>query len=289
MPVDADGLGTADDADGLRLELRLPADAFVGEYVIAEVVLTNVADRPRQVTTRLNLAEGDLRLLHAAPGGGVEQVRDVVVACGPRPNVELPPGGTMTGRMQVFFTSEGVTFDRPGPHTLRAELDVDSFTVVRSPRVVVQVRTAASEEERDIALTTLDHGIGMALALGDFGRDEAARERLTRLADQHVEHDTGAAGALVLANSLAREHVDFRLEIARAVEPDSARAYLDRVLVGRSAERVLQLAATVASPTEKDAPVVREALARVQESDSADGDLDRARAVAADFVAPSPR
>jgi hypothetical protein len=264
-------------------------EAYVGEYVTAEVVLTNVGDRAREVTTRLNLAEGDLRLLHAPPNHTVEQVRDVVVACGPRPTVELPPGASLSGRMQIFFTSEGVTFDQPGPHVLRADLDVDGISSVRSPRVTVHVRTAATEGERDIAVTTLDRGVGMAFALGDFGRDEAAREGLARLADEHPEHDTAAAGALVLANALARRHVDVRAASTRDPEPETARGYLERALEGRSPERFLELAATVASPTEKNAPVVQEALDLVEEATPAGDELDRARAVAEDFVAPSPR
>jgi hypothetical protein len=285
VPTDAEGLSTLESTDGLRLELRLPTDVFVGEYVIAEVILTNVSDEPREVTTRLNLAEGDLRLLHTAPGSGVEQVHDVVVACGPRTTVELPPNSSITGRMQVFYTNEGITFDEPGPHAVRAELDVGDLTAVRSQRVVVHVRTAAAEDERDIAVTAL----GMAIALGDFGGDEAARERLTRLADQYPEQDTGAAAALVLVNSLLRGHADHRSASVRDAEPGSAREYLDRLLSGRSAQRVLELAATVASPAEKDAPVVQAALARVREGGDQSIDLEQAVAVAEDFVTPSPR
>ena len=114
VPVDANGLVTADDDGMLRLELSLPAQVFVGEYVVAETVLTNTGDIPRQVSTRLNLAEGDLRLLHVLPGGAVEQTRDVVVACGPRAMTTLAPGEQLRGRMQVLFTSEGVTVLRTG-------------------------------------------------------------------------------------------------------------------------------------------------------------------------------
>jgi hypothetical protein len=191
--------------------------------------------------------------------------------------------------MQILFTSEGVTFDQPGSHRLRADLDVDGFSAVTSPRVTVQVRSAATEDERDIAATTLDRRVGMALALGDFGSDQATRERLADVAQAHPDHDTGAACALVVANALARAHVDYRADVVRDAEPDEAAAYLDRVLEGRSAEQVLELAATVASPTEKDAPVVQLALDRVREADMAEEDLNRAEAVAEDFVAPSPR
>ncbi len=292
VPVDADGLATATGTDGLALELTLPADTFVGEYVVAEVTLANTGAEPRTVTTRLNLAEGDLRLLQVTPGGKVEQVRDVVVACGPRTTAVLEPGQSLTGRMQVFFTSEGVTFDRPGPYRVVAELDVDGVHTLRSSRVTVHVRTAANDAERALSLTTLERPVGLAIALGDFGADEELAGRMEAAARAYPEHDTGAALALVLANAYARSHTDFRAGVSRDAAPDTARDYLDLAVSGRTADHVLVLAATVASPTERDAPVVRDALDRVRGTDS-DGGTDaavgRAETIAADFVAMSPR
>ncbi|HEY5853551.1 MAG TPA: hypothetical protein VIW24_05725 [Aldersonia sp.] len=289
VPADAMGLVNADDAEGLLLELQLPPEVFVGEYAVAVVVLTNTGDAPREVTTRFNLAEGDLRLLHVLPDGAVEQVRDVVLACGPRPTTTLAPGAAISARMQVFFTSEGVTFDQPGTHRLRAELDIDEFTAVRSARVTVHVRSAASDAEREIAATTLDHGVGMAIAIGDFGQDEDTRQRLETLAVANHESDTGAACAVVLANSLARAHTDYRSESTRAAEPDESKRFLDLAVQGRSAEKVLVLAATVASPVEKDAPVVADALARIGRARKPKADMERAQAIAEDFAAPTAR
>jgi hypothetical protein len=289
-PTDATGLVNEDDAEGLELVLHLPETVFVGEYVTAEVVLTNVGQVPQEVSTRLNLAEGDLRLLHVLPDGSVDQVRDVVLACGPRPTVVLEPGGTLTGLMQVFFTSEGVTFETPGKHILRAELDVDSFRAVRSARVVVHVRSATSGQELDVAAASLDHGVGRAFALGDFGADDHARDNLVTLADDHHESITGGAAALVLANSFARTHTDYREgTLTRDLTPDRAGHYLDLASQGRSAEQLMKLATTVASPIEKDAPVVADALAHSKEAAASKGDLARARVVQADFVEPSPR
>jgi hypothetical protein len=265
----------------VRLELALPAQVFIGEYVMADVTLVNDGQAARTVTTRLNLAEGDLRMLQVTPSGDVEQVRDVVVACGPRPTTVLEPGQSLTGRMQVFFTSAGVTFDRSGPYRVVAELDVDGIHTVRSANVTVYVRAAVTESERDIALTTLDRQVGMAIALGDFGRDQAVADRIDETVRAYADHDTGAALALVLANSYARRHVD------RAPDPSTARDYLDLAVAGRPADQVLALAVTVASPTERDAPVVRDVLALVTGGDGEPA--SRAEHIAGDFVAPSAR
>jgi hypothetical protein len=289
-PTDAEGLVNEDDAVGLRLEIKLPDEVFVGEYVTAEVVLTNTGESPREVSTALNLAEGDLRLHHVLPTGDIEQVRDIVLACGPRETTVLPPDKSMSARMQVFFTSAGVTFDQPGRHIVRAEFDVDGFDAVRSVRMPVLARMPASDPERRIAAATLDRSVGQALALGDFGGNDDARATLADIADELHESDTGAAAALVLANALAREHVDYREGVAnREADPDQAKHYLDLAARGRSAERLVELAATVASPIERDAPVVAEALARAKRGRKPKADIARAEAIAADFVAPSAR
>ena len=129
----------------------------------------------------------------------------------------------------------------------------------------------------------------MALALGDFGRDDNARRQLAAVAEAHHEHDTGAACALVLANSLARPHVDYRRADTRAAEPDDAKHFLDLALQGRSATQVIELAVTVASPVERDAPVVAEALSRVKRARKPQDDLAKAGSIAQDFVESLPR
>jgi hypothetical protein len=298
VPVDATGYTTGDDAEGLSLDLVLPAEVYVGEYVTAEVTLTNTGDEPREVTARLNLAEGYLRLHHVLPDGSVDQVRDIVVACGTRPTAVLAPGESLTARMQVFFTSEGVTFEQPGTHVVRAEFDVDTFTTSRSPRATVHVRTAATETEVDIAAQTLDNAVGRAFALGDFGTDTTARDRLVTVAQAHNDADTGAAAALVLANSFARTHADHRSDsraaddggraATRAAAPEEVKRYLDLAMQGRSAEEIVRLAATVASPVESDAPVVADALGRAKRARKGKADMAAAEVIVADFVAASP-
>ena len=288
-PTDAEGLVNQDDAEGLQLELKLPNEVFVGQYVVAEVVLTNTGDVPREVSTSLNLSEGDLRFLHAPPSGDVEQVRDIVLACGPRQTTTLQPGEFMTSRMQVYFTSAGVTFDVPGRHVVRAEFDVDGLSAVRSRRTAVQVRMAVTEPEREVAAATLDTGVSRAFALGDFGRDEDVRARLTTVAEAQPDSDTGAAAALVLANALARDHVDYRTGETRDADTDQAQRFLDLAARGRGAADLLELAATVACPVEREAPIVANALTRAKRARKPKADLARAEEIAADFVAPSGR
>lgn len=288
VPTDAAGLQVGDDAEGLTLTIELPAEVYVGEFVTATVTLTNTGDDTRAVTGRLNLAEGYLRFHHVLPDGTVEQVRDIVVACGPRATTQLAPGESLTARMQVFFTSEGVTFEQPGRHVVRAEFVADALTTVRSNRVTVHVRTAASEAEVAISTQTLDAGVGRAFALGDFGTDQDARQRLVTVAEAHHGVDTGAAAALVLANSLSRDHTDYRADTTRGAAPDESQRFLDLAMQGRSAEEMVHLATTVASPVEADAPVVDAALARAKRARKGAADMGAAEDIVADFRSAAP-
>ncbi len=265
-PVDVAGLSAADDADGLVLTVSLPQQAYVGEYITAEVVLTNTGDAPRQVTSLLTLAEGDLVFLRTTPSGEIDHVLDVAIGCGPRPLVLLQPGESIANHVQVFFTNQGVTFTTPGRHTVVAQLEADAMTTVYSEPVTIDIRTPASEDEVSISAKTLTKGVGRALALGDFANNEVARAVLTDLAESHADTDTGAASALVMANSLARSFTDYRADETRKAAPKEAARFLDLAVRGRTAERAVELAVTVASPTEKDAPVVADTVALIRKN-----------------------
>ena len=294
-PVDVAGLGGDTGDEGLELTVAMPAQAFVGEYVTAEVVLTNVSDQARTVTTLINLSEGDLVFLHTPPDHSLQHLVDVAIGCGPRPTTVLQPGESLRNHVQVFFTNQGVTFTEPGRHTVAAQLEVDAMTTVRSTPVTVDVRGPGSDAEVDISAKTLTPGVGRAIALGDFATDAAARGVLTDLAEQHSDTDTGAAGALVLANALARSFTDVRARDVREAAPDEAAHFLELALAGRSAERVAALAVTVASPTEKDAPVVADTVAALKSRAKggarsvAGKDVAAAERIAEDFVAPTGR
>jgi len=293
-PVDVAGLSAATTEEDITLILRAPQQAFVGEYVTAEVVVTNTGDQPRQVTGLLTLAEGDLVFLRTSPQGEFDHVLDIAIGCGPRPMVLLDPGESISNHVQVFFTNQGVTFDTPGRHTLVARLEADPLTTIYSAPVTLDIRTPASDVEVDISGKTLTPGVGRALALGDFADDEAARDILTDLAESHTDTDTGAASALVMANSLSRPFTDFTTDTTREPVTSESQRFLDLAVSGRSAGRAVELAVTVASPTEKDAPVVADTLARLHAGtadrggeaggEPSEADMARAEVVAENFA-----
>jgi hypothetical protein len=272
-PADAFGLRGSDPAvEGLDLRVDLPADARRGEFVVATVTLTNTDEVPRTVTSRLNLAEGDLWFSVVEPGGRSVEVRDVVLACGERRFVELEPGAEITGQIQLLYTSGGFTFDQAGTYTLRAELDPGETpgTLLQSAPAQLVVRPAATDEELRLERLTTQDSVGLAFALGDPSADLAAEEPLTTLVEDFAQTDTGVAAALTLVNGRERKGDE-----SAAPAADVTTDVLSEALARHDAATVARLAAAVASPIEPEVPAiaqVRDLIAARKADDSGDSD-----------------
>ena len=271
-PTDEAGLQAPEpDESGLRLALELPEQVQRGEFVVATVRLVNTSDEPRMVNAALNLAEGDLWMSLVNPAGERVDIRDVVLACGPPRMVELAPGEERESQVELLYTSTGVTFDQPGRYTLHAEFDAGELPgqILRSETAQVVVRPATSEPELELERLTTDHDVGLAFALGDYGAAPDAREKLETVMDRFSESDTGAASALVIANSAARDHRDVRgEEVARKADNGTASRALDVALENRDAETVARLAAAVVSPVEPEAPLIAMVRERISAEDA---------------------
>lgn len=258
-PVDASGfLRDEAEAEGLKLELVIPDTIFRGQFVAARFVVTNTGGAPRAITAAINLSQGDLRLLVTPPTDELNDVRDVVIACGDRPMTVLEPGESLTGMGQIFYTNVGFTFRHTGRYVVSAELDIgdDSGEILRSAPVVVLVRAPGDEREEEVARLTLTLGVGRAFALGDYGMDEGAKADLERLANEFGDTETGIAAGLVLANSSASGVRDlYSGDYVRHADSEQADAHFDRAAQAASGDLV-RLAAAVVAPTAAQAPLL---------------------------------
>lgn len=257
-PVDAMGLDLgAPEAEDLRLELDLPKELHRGEYVVASVAVVNTGKTARRVSSAINLSEGDLRVHIKPPTGAILDVRDVVLACGERRTVDLGPGMVLSGNIQLFYTNHGFVFDQPGRYELQAELEVGDGTVIRSGRIDVVVRPAMTDAERIIQSNLMDADVGLSIALGDFGSNTDVQRKLTAVAEACSDTTSGAAAAMVVANSLARPFRDPRTrKILRNKDETEAARLFDIAVKDRSAEDVARLATSVVSPREVSAPLL---------------------------------
>ncbi|QBE66042.1 hypothetical protein [Pseudoduganella lutea] len=261
-PVDAAGLlATREECDGLDLVVVLPEVAYRGEFVKAEFTLTNAGSQPRTVPKGLNLSGGNLRLLVKPPHRELDDVRDLIVACGDRPAVLLEPGQSLHGVAQVFYTNTGFTFRHTGRYQVSAEFDLGdgSRNVVRSQLCTIVIRAPVTQAERRIAHLSLDAAVGKAFAFGDFGVDEAARDRLEVLAREFGASPNGVAATLALANSLGRDMRDLRTgRICRKADSAGAAGHFTAAALAHGTDQVelVRMAMAIVAPTEPDAPVV---------------------------------
>lgn len=297
-PTDAMGLiRRSVPATDLQLSLSLPTTLFRGEFVMARFTLTNIGGAPREISSALNLSQGDLRLLVTPPGQvGIFDTRDVIVGCGDRATTMLNPGESLQGSAQVFYTNVGHTFRQTGRYYVSAEFHIGdgSGTFVRSNTEVVVVRAPLTEQEKAIADLTIDGEsgvlIGRAFAFGDFWKDTAVRPLLETLADNYGETDTGRAAGLVLANALSRDVRDLRDEttILRAAEPGTAGDYFGRTSASLqdSPHSLVTMAVAVAAPTDGHAPVLNLTADYLNAgAQPAAGEADMADALADDAMA----
>jgi hypothetical protein len=261
-PVDAMGFlqgGTV--ASDLALHMALPDVIFRGQFVTAEFTVTNTGNRPRTITSAVNLSEGDLRLLLKPPHEELHDVRDVIIACGDRSMTTLGPGASLHGVAQVFYTNVGFTFRQTGRYQISAELDPGdgSGATVRSASYAIVVRAPVTPEEEDIARLSLTPGVGRAFAFGDYGLDEGARLNLETLAQQYAASDNGVAANLTLANSYSRDLRDLKTgRTAREADNASASKHFERGAAEKAGDPsgLARAAAAIAAPTESSAPVL---------------------------------
>lgn len=289
-PVDVLGFGASEpEARDLKLKIDIPEEAIRGEFVIATVIVTNTGNTARDITTALNLSEGDLLMDVTTPSGDVIDVRDVVLVCGIRRMVTLEPGDQFSGTMQLFYGPHGLTFDQPGRYKVRAELSVGDGTVVMSDYVKFTIRPAITDNEREIEMLTMDKKVGLSLALGDFGTDSSVYENLMKVAEKSPGTETGAVSAMVVANSLARDLRDIcNAQLLRQKDEDEAKRVLDMALKERSAVSTARLSTAVVSPREVNAPLldmVQRHITKTEESLYADDDKERAVMLIRDHLA----
>jgi hypothetical protein len=269
-PADALGLrGSDPTVEGLDLRVEMPRDAHRGEFVVATVTLKNTGDVARTVTSRLNLAEGDLWFSVVEPSGRTREVRDVVLACGERRYVELEPGAEISGQVQLLYTAGGFTFDQAGTYTVVAELDPgdEPGTLVQSAPAQLVMRPPATEEERRLERLATQDSVGLAFALGDPSADLDAEAPLTTLVEEFADTDTGVAAALALVN--ARERMG---EESAAPADEVTQRVLAEAMERTDAATVAKLAAAVASPIEPEVPAIDHVRDLIAQRDAPDAE-----------------
>ena len=184
----------------LTLAFEVPGEVSRGEFVWAVVTVRNRGGEALDVSSRLNLFEGDLRVRLTAgdkPGKRIHGAYQVDSA--PR-RASLAPGQALESGVNLFFTSAGLTFSEAGEYRLQLEYDpsVKSPTIVSDERRVI-VHEPSKPAERELAEITLNRDLGRAVALAEAEPGSDARARLERLSTAFPKRREGRIAAIVLA------------------------------------------------------------------------------------------
>jgi hypothetical protein len=266
-PVDVIGLVQVEsDHDGIQLDIDVPVSAVRGEFITARVTVTNPSASSVPMSSSLNLAEGDLEIGVTTPAGQDLVLRDVVQVCGEPEEVELAAGESLTRTVQLFYGNNGHVFDDAGRYELRARFvpDAGADTTVDSGVVSTTLREPATDDERAIANLSMDADVGLSFALGDFATYDEAGEKLKTLSEGYAATDTGTAAALVLANAYGRTFRDVRKgTVVRKSSAADVSLALDRAMEDIDLVHLAQIATTIPSAGDKEAPVIPELVDRM--------------------------
>jgi hypothetical protein len=266
-PVDVIGLAQVESGDdGIHLDIEVPANAVRGEFITARVTATNRSASSVPISPALNLAEGDLEIGVTTPAGQDLVLRDVVQVCGEPTEVELAAGESLSRTVQLFYGNNGHVFDDTGRYELRARFapDAGAETAIDSGVVSTTVREPATDDERVMADLSMDSEVGLSFALGDFANYDEAGAKLKILSEGYATTDTGTAAALVLANAYGRTFRDLRKgTVVRKRSAADVSSALDRALEDIDLVHLAEIATTIPSAGDKEAPVIPELVDRM--------------------------
>lgn len=250
--------GTIPIAD-MTLKLDVPNEIHRGEIVVANLRLENASGSAMEVSSALNLAEDDLDIIIVDPHGKKRRPRDVVKICGQRDMVELAPGGAIENAVQLFFNNGDFTFSELGEYRVWARFrpSRNRRLVVESEQYSIAVRNSVTRKEQELETLMLDAPVGLSVAFGDFGADKAAESALEKVVKGYKDTDTGAVCAMVMSNTLARDHRDVRSgKVYRSANKRAAESSLNSALEGRNAKKAAALAMATVTPRYAQAPLI---------------------------------
>jgi len=291
-PTDAVGLSQPQSDDGgVHLDIEVPSHVVRGEFITAYVTVTNASDESVLVSSALNLAEGDLEIDVTTPSGQDLVLRDVVQVCGTPDARELAPGESIRKTVQLFYGNNGHVFNDAGRYEMRARFVPDAGGDVTVDSVVVSttVHEPKTEAERAMAELSMDSDVGLSFALGDFAHYDDAGAKLKEISETYATTDTGTAAALVLANAYGRTFRDVREgSVLRKRNTASVASALDLAMEDIDLVHLAEIATTIPSPGDKEAPVIPELVNRMSAGGAASldtADTGAAISILEDFTA----
>ena len=216
-------------ATGLVAVLEVSKDAVIGLPMLVTLRVINRGKSPVTISARLNLMEGDVRLLVTGPDG----TKRVITGAGGQPDtalrqVTLLPGQQIVDFMNLLYTNVGATFPEPGKYVLLAEYAPSPrVDWISSEPVSLTIRSPQNEAEQDAAALLQKEKARRALTLAEA---DSAPDELRELATGFPDSLGGKLARLVLAGSSEAADTAADLnEFFRATDPLTAASLIRAV------------------------------------------------------------
>lgn len=171
---------------------------MVGLSALGTLRVTNRGTTPITISSRLNLMEGDVRLLVVDPDGRRRELRgwqaDTILR-----QATLAPNEQLVAHLNLLQTEAGPVFPGPGRYELQAEFSPSlQSEAITSPPVVVNVRAPQTDVEHGVAQLLSDDQVRRSIVLA---QNDASPNELAQLAEKFPETLDGKLAQLIRAGS----------------------------------------------------------------------------------------
>lgn len=186
------------ESSSLVLTLEVQEPVVVGLSALGTLRVTNRATTPITISSRLNLMEGDVRLIVTGPDAKRREFRGWQADTILRQEV-LAPNEQLVAHLNLLQTEEGPVFPVSGRYQLQAEFSpsVQSEAITSAP-VVVNVRSPETDVERGVAQLLSNDNVRRSIVLG---QNDASPTELAQLAEKFPETLDGRLAQLIRAGT----------------------------------------------------------------------------------------
>ncbi len=229
-------------ASSLVITFEVQEPVVVGLSALGMLRVTNRATTPITISSRLNLMEGDVRLIVVGPDGTRRELRgwqaDTILR-----QVTLAPNEQLVANLNLLQTDEGPVFPSSGRYQLQAEFTPSLQSgAITSPPVEVNARAPQTDVERDVAQLLKDENVRRSIVLA---QNDATPNELAQLAEKFPETLDGKLARLIRGGSgeatFAFDSLDSSLSAAPLIS--ALKTPFSRIGRGLAAEFATRMAA----------------------------------------------
>ena len=183
----------------LKLSLRAKKHRVkIGEPLPLEWELTNAGDTSIRAPNFVGIEHNFADLSVVKPDGSTLDVAPFVIVCDASQLTDLNPGDNRTAAHQLFWSTQGFSFDSPGKHTVKLDISWWSGDVKigATDSIDILVDYPVTERDNDVIAHIMNPDVGKFIALGGhaYHLDEAM-SRIKEVMREHKDHEVAKAMA----------------------------------------------------------------------------------------------